>query len=245
MTRVTIDAAGCSSPRGAGWSPPARSAIATEPRARAPARLASVAEHDHEHERAPGHDDGDAPEPSEEELQREAERLLRKRIALSQIRQYGDPVLRMKAAEVESFDDELARTVERMTALMHDADGIGLAATQIGILRRVLVFSDDGEDRALVNPVLTDVGGAAEVDEEGCLSLGQVRVPVERRLEVTVEGKGVDGREVRLRLEGLSARVVQHEIDHLDGVLIVDRTDPDSRKRAMAQLRPRLLVGTR
>jgi peptide deformylase len=175
----------------------------------------------------------------------DAERLVRKRIALAQVRQFGDPVLRMRAGEVETFDEELERLAERMTALMHDADGIGLAATQVGVLRRLFVFSDDGEDRVLVNPVIVDATGEPELDEEGCLSLGTVRVPVERRLTVTIEGKDAVGKDLRLELEGMSARVVQHELDHLDGVLIIDRTDVQSRKDAMAQLRPRLLIGSR
>jgi len=191
-------------------------------------------EHDHEH--AEEHD-GDAA--------REAEQLARKRIALAQIRQFGDPVLRMRAGEVETFDEELARLAERMIVLMHDADGVGLAATQVGVLRRFFVFADDDGDHVLVNPVLSLVAGEPEVDEEGCLSLGTVRVPVERQLEVTIEGKDATGADVRFELEGMPARVVQHELDHLDGVLIIDRTDASSRKEAMAQLRPRLLIASR
>jgi peptide deformylase len=166
-------------------------------------------------------------------------------MAFAQIRQYGDSVLRMPAGEVQAFDEELVRLAERMTALMHDAEGVGLAATQVGILRRFFVFSHEGRDRALVNPVITRRAGAVEVDDEGCLSLGSVRVPVERQLEVTIEGKDATGIEVKLALEGMTARVVQHEVDHLDGVLIIDRTDPESRREAMAQLRPRLLIASR
>ena len=195
-------------------------------------------EHDHDHEHDDEHEaDGDAA--------RAAEQLARKRIALSQVRQFGDPVLRMRAGEVESFDAELERLAERMLVLMHDADGVGLAATQVGILRRLFVFSDGETDRVIVNPVLTSVSGDPEVDEEGCLSLGTVRVPVERKLEVTIEGKDASGADVKLELEGMPARVVQHELDHLDGVLIIDRTDEPSRKEAMAQLRPRLLIASR
>ena len=148
----------------------------------------------------------------------------------------------MKANEVEAFDEELEQLAERMLALMHDADGLGLAATQVGIVRRLFVFNDNGEDRVVVNPVLTRVSKDTEVSEEGCLSLGPVRMPVERPLEVTLEGFDVDGEPLHLELEGLSARVVQHETDHLDGTLIIDRTDPESRREAMAQLRPRLLL---
>ena len=200
-----------------------------------------MSDHDHEHDHE--HDDGG--HAHDEDVVRDAERLARKRIALAQIRQYGDPVLRMTAGDVESFDDELARVAERMAALMHDADGLGLAATQVGILRRFFVFYDEGQDRVLVNPVIAQRGSALDVDEEGCLSLGSVRVPVERHVEVTLEAKDEKGNSVRLELEGLPARVVQHEVDHLDGVLTIDRTDPASRKEAMAQLRPRLLISAR
>ena len=197
-----------------------------------------MADHEHEHE----HDDG---HEHDEDDAREAERAVRKRIAISQVRQFGDPVLRMRAGEVEAFDEELTRLAERMIDLMHDADGVGLAATQVGILRRFFVFSDDGRDHVLVNPVLSRVAGESEVDDEGCLSLGTVRVPVERQLEVTIEGKDATGVEVRLELEGMPARVVQHELDHLDGTLILDRTDAASRREAMAQLRPRLQIAAR
>jgi peptide deformylase len=188
----------------------------------------------------------EAEERGEEELDAEAretaEHLVRRRLAFAQIRQYGDPVLRMRAAPVEEFDDELKRITERMLALMHDADGAGLAATQIGVLRRFFVFSDEGEDRVMVNPEITKRGTATEVDDEGCLSLGPVRVPVERHLEVTIEGRDADGKPVTLELEGVPARVVQHEVDHLDGVLILQRTDPESRREALGLLRPRLAL---
>lgn len=196
-------------------------------------------DHDHDHEHP---EDDHADELTDEEIALAEERAVRKRVALAQIRQYGDPVLRMRAREVESFDAELARTGERMIELMHDADGIGLAATQVGILRRLVVVNDDGEDRVLVNPVLSRVAGEPEIDEEGCLSLGEVRVPVERQLDVTVEAKDVAGEAVTLELAGISARVIQHELDHLDGTLIVDRTDTESRREALSRLRPRLLL---
>jgi peptide deformylase len=189
-------------------------------------------DHDHDHDQ---HDD-------EQDRDRQAERRALRQIAMSQVRQYGDPVLRMRANEVEVFDEELARLSERMIALMRDADGVGLAATQVGIVRRLFVFHHEGEDRVIVNPVLATMSGGTEVDEEGCLSLGPVRMPVERSLEVTLEGADVGGAPLRLELEGLPARVVQHELDHLDGKLIIDRTDPESRREAMAQLRPRLVL---
>jgi peptide deformylase len=196
-------------------------------------------QHDHEHE----HDE-ELEELTDEEAQAEAERLVRKEIALSQIRQYGDPVLRMRADDVSEFDDELEKLSERMIALMHDADGVGLAATQIGILRRFFVCTLDGEDRVLVNPVVTPVGDETETDDEGCLSLGSIRVPIERALRVEVEARDAAGEPVSLSLEGLDARVVQHELDHLDGVLLLDRTDAESRREALSQLRPRLVLSS-
>ena len=200
-------------------------------------------DHDHDHEHHHEHDDEEHEhELTEAEARAEAERLVRKDVALAQIRQYGDPVLRMQAAEVESFDDELARVTERMKALMHDADGVGLAATQVGILRRFFVATLDGEDHVLVNPVVTPVGDDTELDQEGCLSLGPLRLPVERAARVKLEARDETGEPVSLELEGTDARVVQHELDHLDGTLIIDRTDPDARREALGQLRPRLVL---
>ena len=199
-------------------------------------------DHDHDDGHDHGHDDGHEHELTDAEARAEAERLVRRDVALAQIRQYGDPVLRMRGAEVETFDDELARVSERMKLLMHDADGVGLAATQVGILRRFFVATLDGEDRVLVNPVVTPVGSDVEVEQEGCLSLGPLRLPVERAARVKVEAKDETGEPVSLELEGADARVVQHELDHLDGTLIIDRTDPDARREALGQLRPRLVL---
>ena len=172
------------------------------------------------------------------ELDPEAE--LRRRVAIAQIRQWGDPVLRLRAHEVTAFDDDLVRLVERMADLMFDASGVGLAATQIGILRRLFVFQtkDEEEPTAVVNPVIVESGGEPEPDDEGCLSLQGVLVPVERPTTVTLEGQDITGAPLRLELTGLGARVVQHELDHLDGVLIIDRTDRESRRGALKALRP-------
>ena len=194
-------------------------------------------EHDHEHEHQHDHEH----EENDQELEREARRL----VALSRIRQYGDGVLRMKAREVDSFDDDLRRLVERMTELMHEANGVGLAATQVGVLRRVFVFVDEGEDRVLVNPVLTKRSKDTNIDDEGCLSLRDVLVPVERPIAVTIEGMDAAGEPVKLDLELPSSRIVQHELDHLDGVLIIDRTDVESRRAALAKLRPQPVLGAR
>jgi peptide deformylase len=194
-----------------------------------------------DHDHAPHEHDDEHDHEHDAEVEREARRL----IALSRIRQYGDPALRMKGREVESFDDDLRRLADRMTALMHEAQGVGLAATQIGVLQRLFVFSDEGEDRVLVNPVVTKASETLETDDEGCLSLREVLVPVERPITVTIEGRDLDGEPVSLDLELPSARVVQHELDHLDGVLIIDRTDDASRRAALAKLRPQPVLGAR
>jgi peptide deformylase len=200
-----------------------------------------MSDHDHDHDHA-GHDHEHDHVHDHEGEREQAERRARRQMALAQVRQYGDPVLRMRANAVEEFDEELERLSERMIELMHDADGVGLAATQVGVLRRLFVFHDEDEDRVVVNPVLTKTSKKTETDDEGCLSLGPVRMPVERPVEVTLDGVDQHGEAVHLELEGLSARVVQHELDHLDGRLIIDRTDPESRREAMAQLRPRLIL---
>jgi peptide deformylase len=184
---------------------------------------------------------------TEEEEQRDPEQEARRRLALAQVRQYPDPVLRMKAREVEAFDDELVRLAQRMGRLMHDALGVGLAATQVGILRRVFVFHRQPEDEeaeperlAVVNPAIVERSEEVEVDDEGCLSLQGVHVPVERNTAVVLEGADEHGRPVRYELADLSARVVQHELDHLDGTLILDRTTDEARREALGTLRPRL-----
>ena len=178
----------------------------------------------------------------EEELS--AEREARRRIALAQIRQWPDPVLKLRAEEVEEFDDDLRRLVERMQALMTDANGIGLAGNQAGVLRRLFVFRpDDEQPRTAVNPVIVERSEELATDDEGCLSLQGVLVPVERSVAVTLEAQDMDGAPYRLELEGLSARVVQHELDHLDGVLILERTTPEARREAMAALRPQPILG--
>ena len=196
--------------------------------------------HDHTHEHEHEHEDAEH-EDDERELELEARRML----ALARIRQYGDPVLRMKGREIETVDDDVRRLAERMTALMHEAQGVGLAATQVGVLRRLFVFTDAGEDRVLVNPVITKRSGKVEADDEGCLSLRDVLVPIERPVAVTIEGLDAAGEPVKLDLELPSARIVQHELDHLDGVLILDRTDDESRRAAQGKLRPQPVLGSR
>ena len=181
-------------------------------------------------------------EVRDEKLDAEAE--ARRRVALAQIRQYPDPALRMKAHDVESFDGDLARLVEQLEHLLVDANGLGLAATQLGVLRRVFALRPDpeGESQVLVNPRLVEGAGENVSDDEGCLSLQGVVMPVERHERVTVEAQDPEGKDVRLELEGLPARVAQHELDHLDGILILDRTTPEARREALAALRPQPVI---
>jgi peptide deformylase len=173
----------------------------------------------------------------------DAEQEARRRLALAQIRQYPDSALRLEAKPVESFDDDLRRLVERMTQLMHEARGVGLAATQVGTLRRLFVFQPEEDvDVAVINPEIVERGDETDVDNEGCLSLQGVKVPVERSTRVVLEGKDQNGEDVRYELDEYGSRVVQHELDHLDGVLIIDRTDDEHRKEALAILRPRVVL---
>jgi len=179
--------------------------------------------------------------------QLDAEREARRRAALAQIRQYPDPALRIRAGEVDDVDETVADLVERMTKLMQEARGVGLAAPQVGVLRRVLVYQTDEEEpvRALVNPRLVASSEEEETLDEGCLSLGaaSVVVPVSRPATVTVEATTPEGEAVTVEADGLEARVIQHELDHLDGVLILDRTSQDERRGALAQLRPQPILG--
>jgi len=176
----------------------------------------------------------------------DAEQQLRRRLALAQIRHYPDPVLRMRAREVTEFGPELEGLATRMKQLMHDAHGVGLAGNQVGIIQRVFVFLRGEDDVvAVVNPVISERGEELETDDEGCLSMQGATVPVERALRLALEGRDEKGAELRLELEGLPARVVQHELDHLDGTLILDRTTDEARKAALAVLRPRPVLATR
>ena len=163
----------------------------------------------------------------------------RRAAALSYVRKFGDPVLRTKAREVDRFDDALHSEIERMGRLMNDAFGVGLAATQVGTLNRVLVYRvlSQGSVMALINPEIEWKGKETETMEEGCLSLPAVLVDVERPIHVRVRAQDQDGEPIVVEASGLEARVIQHEIDHLDGVLIVDRTSRDQRKEAMRALR--------
>jgi peptide deformylase len=180
----------------------------------------------------------EAPPPLDPEV------AARRDAALVHVRQFGDPVLRAEARPVEIFDDRLREEIARMGGLMNDALGIGLAATQVGVLNRVLVYrvEHDSPVNAIVNPVIEWAGNDKEILEEGCLSLPGVHVDVERPIYVRVRAQDATGEPIVIEASGLEARVLQHEIDHLDGILILDRTSRDQRKEAMRALRERLEV---
>jgi len=178
-------------------------------------------------------------DPEAEHPDIDPERLERRREALSEVRQFGDPVLKSRASEVSSFGPELERDAERMIALMQGALGIGLAATQLGSMRRMLVFQagPDSQPRALVNPTVEWASPESWEAEEGCLSLAGIVVDVERPLYARVSARDLRGSPILIEASGLEARVLQHEIDHLDGVLILDRTVREQRRAAMRALR--------
>jgi peptide deformylase len=181
-------------------------------------------------------------EVAEPEEQLDPETRARRAAALRHVRKYGDPVLRSRALEIEHFDDALRDEVRRMGQLMHDAYGIGLAATQVGRMHRLLVYRTEleGAIAALINPVLEWASKEKESSEEGCLSLPGVGVEVERPVHVRVSALNEFGRPILVEASGLEARVIQHEMDHLDGVLILDRCSRDQRKQAMRTLREQL-----
>jgi peptide deformylase len=172
------------------------------------------------------------PELTEEERQRRAE-------ALAQVRTFGDPVLKSRASDITDFGPELGDEAERMVAIMRGALGVGLAATQLGVMRRMLVFQAgaDATPTTVINPEVEWLSDETATAEEGCLSLPRVAVDVERSLFARVSGRDVHGDRLTLEAAGLEARVLQHEIDHLDGVLILDRTEREQRKGALRALR--------
>jgi peptide deformylase len=169
----------------------------------------------------------------------EAELIERREAALAHVVKFGDPVLNSVASPIAHFGPELRAEVERMVAIMRDGMGVGLAATQLGVLRRLLVFQagSDGEPTALVNPRVEWLSEEAVVAEEGCLSLPRVSMDVERSLHARVSGFDAEGEAITIEASGLEARVLQHEIDHLDGILILDRTERAQRKGALRALR--------
>jgi peptide deformylase len=190
--------------------------------------------------------DPEAPEDAEqEEVALDPEVAARRDAALAHVRKFGDPVLRTKARSVQKIDGALRMEIERMGELMQDAIGVGLAATQLGVLHRVLVYrvQQDSPVAALVNPEIEWRGKEQEISEEGCLSLPAVLVDVERPVHVRVRALDEYGEPIVIEASGLEARVIQHEIDHLDGVLILDRTSREQRKEAMKALREAPQVG--
>jgi peptide deformylase len=182
--------------------------------------------------------EGEVPEPRP----LPPEVIARRDAALKQVRRYGDPVLKTKAMAITRFDDELLGEVQRLGQLMDEALGIGLAAPQVGISHRLLVYRvvPGGPLGVLVNPVVEWSSKDDEWMEEGCLSLPAVHVDVERPVHVRVVAKDQHGAQQTIEASGLEARVLQHEMDHLDGVLILDRTPRGQRKEAMRALREAL-----
>ena len=159
-----------------------------------------------------------------------------KTVALAQIRQFGDPVLKEESNDAR-VDDGLRQLAERMIRIMHQADGVGLAAPQIGILRKVIVFHIDGRDHVLINPQITWSSEEKATQAEGCLSLASLACDVERSERIRVEGEDLDGNHKVYEVEGLEARILQHEIDHLHGFMVINRTTREQRRELMARLR--------
>jgi peptide deformylase len=174
-----------------------------------------------------------------EEAVDEAEAGRRREAAMARIVQFGDPLLKSRSSEVEQVDEELRETIDRMVPLMHDAVGTGLAAPQIGVLRRFIVYQADAESepRALINPELEWFSEETETSIEGCLSIPGILLDIDRPARTRVRALDTDGQEVVIEASGHEARVIQHEVDHLDGVLILDRADRRQRRAALRALR--------
>ncbi|HUJ67138.1 MAG TPA: peptide deformylase [Acidimicrobiales bacterium] len=160
-------------------------------------------------------------------------------MAAYQIRQFGDPVLTQRSAEVADLDGTLARLVDDMIETMHDAHGLGLAAPQVGVQKRLFVYQlEDREPVAIVNPTIVESRGEWEY-EEGCLSIPGLYFPIVRPKEIHLTGWDIDGNEVSIEADELEARCFQHELDHLDGRLLLTLLDKGQRKEAMRELRRR------
>jgi peptide deformylase len=160
------------------------------------------------------------------------------RLARAHVRQLGDPVLRTVALPVTNFDEKLASEIAKMSFLMQATAGVGLAATQVGIVHRTLVYRADSQSitQVLINPVIQDISEKTEESSEGCLSFPGINVLVERAITVQIQAQDITGEEIKVDAEGFEARVIQHEIDHLNGVIILDKTSPEQRKQAYLQL---------
>src|SRR3954467_13536186 len=163
----------------------------------------------------------------------------RRAAAMSFIKRFGEPVLKSRATPVDRFDDSLRSQVNRMAGIMSDSLGVGLAAPQLGVSQRLLVYrvGPDAPVIVLANPEVEWRSDDSEVLDEGCLSIPGITVDVERPVHVRVRALDEDGDERTVEASGLEARVIQHEMDHLDGVLILERTSRDERKRALRELR--------
>ncbi|HEV3471833.1 MAG TPA: peptide deformylase [Actinomycetota bacterium] len=162
-------------------------------------------------------------------------------MALLRIRQFGDPVLRERAREVEEVTDLHRRLIADMIETMRAAPGVGLAGNQVGVLDRIFVWQVEEENGAVINPVITQRSDETEQEEEGCLSMPGIAYEVERARDVVIEGMDEHGDPIRFDASGFQARVFQHEIDHLDGVLFTDRLDEAQRREALAVLRDQAL----
>lgn len=162
-------------------------------------------------------------------------------MAILPIRQFGDPVLRERAREIDQVTDLHRRLAKDMLETMRAAPGVGLAGNQVGVLERIFVWQVDGEHGIVINPIITARSDETFTEEEGCLSIPDIQYPVERSLRVTVEGIDEHSDPVVLDVEEHHARVCQHEIDHLDGVLFTDRLPEDLRKEALGILRDQAL----
>ena len=185
------------------------------------------------------HVEPEAEEELEEVPQLDPEAAARRAAAMSFIRKWGDPVLKSRATPVDRFDDTLQQQVQRMAGIMRDSIGVGLAAPQLGISQRLLVYriGSDAPLITLVNPELEWQSEDAETVEEGCLSIPTVVVDVERPIHVRVRARDERGDLRLVEASGLEARVIQHEMDHLDGVLMLDRASREDRKEALRALR--------
>lgn len=160
------------------------------------------------------------------------------------VRRFGDPALKGRCPEVTSFDERLVALAEAMFRIMDEEDGVGLAAPQIGVQKRLAVWChpETGERYVLVNPRFVEMSESTTVEAEGCLSVPGYAVDIPRADRVVVECENVEGTTTRVELEGLLARIVQHETDHLDGVLILDRTTPEERRRVLKEMREQALT---
>lgn len=159
------------------------------------------------------------------------------------IRRLGDPALKEAGQQIKEIDSSVSDLVRLLEQMMDEANGIGLAATQVGVLRQIFVYRLDDEVKAVINPQIVNVGDETETDEEGCLSLPHgLHIPVERATKMVIKATGLDGKTEELEAEGLLARIFQHEIDHLNGLLIIDRASREDRREAFKQIKDGIIA---